>query len=122
MSSRAPAEREKLEALASMDLVKILRAYVLAVVDSAQGYKALVLDKDTKRIASTLCGRTELGEHGIVLIETLDASNLKDHQELKVRESKSLSREGLGDGKRTHLDPPPCGHAAMVPPACRGYE
>ena len=81
--SRAPAEREKLEALAQMHLVKILRAYVLAVVDSAQGYKALVVDKETMRIASTLCGRTELGEHGIVLVERLEATG-KEHQELKV--------------------------------------
>ena len=83
--SRAPAEREKLEALASMDLTKILRAYVMAVVDAAQGYKALMVDKDTMRIASTLCGRSELSDHGIVLIERLDASKGKDHQELKVR-------------------------------------
>lgn len=83
MSSRAPAEREKLEALASMDLVRIMRAYILAIVDAAQGYKALVVDKETMRIASTLCGRTELGEHGIVLVERLEATG-KDHHELKV--------------------------------------
>jgi hypothetical protein len=84
MASRAPAEKEKLEALARMDLVKILRAYILAVVSAAQGYKALLVDKETMRIASTLLGRTELGEHGIVLVERLETTG-KDHHELKVR-------------------------------------
>ncbi|GAX73583.1 hypothetical protein CEUSTIGMA_g1034.t1 [Chlamydomonas eustigma] len=83
MASRAPAEKEKLEALAQMDLVRILRAYILAVVSAAQGYKALLVDKETMRIASTLLGRTELGEHGIVLVERLETTG-KDHHELKA--------------------------------------
>ncbi len=75
-----------------MDLVKIMRAYILAVVGSAQGYKALIVDKDTMRIASTLLGRTELGEHGIVLVERLEQSG-REHQELKVRSAFAFLRE-----------------------------
>lgn len=79
----APAEKEKLEALATMDLVKIMRGYVLAVANAATGYKALVVDKDTIKTASLLLGRTELGEHSVVLVERLETKG-KSHGELKV--------------------------------------
>ena len=114
MSSRAPAEREKLEALASMDLVRIMRAYILAIVDAAQGYKALVVDKETMRIASTLCGRTELGEHGIVLVERLEATG-KDHHELKVSASPAvrarLSKRASVSGRTSQSEMSPSSHA-----------
>lgn len=83
MSRAIPAEKEKLEALAQMDLVKIMRGYILGVVHAAQGYKALLVDKDTMKIASTLLGRTELGEHGVVLVERLETKG-KMHSELKA--------------------------------------
>lgn len=76
-----------------MDLVKIVRAYVQQMVDEVQGYKALLLDRETMRVVSTLYGRTELAEHGVVLIERLDlaappafggAGAGKEHMELKV--------------------------------------
>lgn len=86
----APAEKEKLEALATMDLVKIMRGYVLAVANAATGYKALVVDKDTIKTASLLLGRTELGEHSVVLVERLETKG-KLHGELKV----SSMREGI---------------------------
>lgn len=72
-----------------MDLVKILRAYVLQMVEEVQGYKALVLDKETMRIVSTLYGRTELADHSVVHIERLDTAGGegKEHMELKVRYS-----------------------------------
>ncbi len=67
-----------------MDLVKIVRAYIVSVVGSTQGYKALIVDKETMRIASTLLGRTELGEHGIVLVERIEQADKREHHELKV--------------------------------------
>lgn len=85
--STVAAENERKEALAAMDLLAITRAYVLAAADSAQGYKGLLLDAETMRMASTICGRTELAEHNIVHIERLDAKDAvrKPHRELKVR-------------------------------------
>jgi vacuolar protein sorting-associated protein 45 len=67
-----------------MNLAKILRAYVQQMVDEVQGYKALLLDKDTMRICSTQYGRTELGEHNVVHVERLDSNEGKEHMELKV--------------------------------------
>lgn len=49
------------------------------------GYKALLLDRDTMRVCSTLFGRTELAEHSVVHVERLDAaSDATQHLELKV--------------------------------------
>jgi len=80
-----PADKERADALARMDLRKIVRAYVQQMVDEVPGYKALLLDKDTMRIVSTLFGRTELGEHSVFHIERIDRAESKDHMELKVR-------------------------------------
>jgi hypothetical protein len=85
------AEKARTDALAAMDLMAITRAYVLAAVDAAPpGYRALLLDKETMRMASTICGRTELGEHNVVHIERIDAkepgtASKKSHRELKAR-------------------------------------
>lgn len=48
------------------------------------GYKGLLVDKDTMRVASTLFGRTELAEHSVVHVERLDSNDSKQHLELKV--------------------------------------
>ncbi|KAI8467801.1 MAG: SM/Sec1-family protein [Monoraphidium minutum] len=80
-------EKERSAALAQMDLTKILRAYVQQMVHEVQGYKALLLDKETMRIVSTLYGRTELADHGVVHVERLDAAaggEGKEHMELKA--------------------------------------
>ena len=76
-------DRVKQEALNSMDLISITRAYISTMVEEAQGYKALVVDKETMRIASLLFGRTELAEHNVVHIEKIEVE-CKEHQELKV--------------------------------------
>lgn len=83
-------DKERSAALAQMDLAKILRAYVQQMVDEVPGYKALLLDKETMRIVSTLYGRTELADHSVVHIERVDAAAAggaaegKEHMELKV--------------------------------------
>lgn len=84
-AARSAADKERAEALAQMDLRKIVRAYIQQMVDEVPGYKALLLDKDTMRICSTLFGRTELGDHGVFHVERLDGGEGKDHMELKVR-------------------------------------
>ena len=81
-----PMDKDRSSALAQMNLTKILRAYVQQMVDEVQGYKALLLDKDTMRICSTQYGRTELGEHNVVHVERLDSNEGKEHMELKVQE------------------------------------
>lgn len=82
-TARGPADKERAEALAQMDLRKIMRAYIQQMVDEVPGYKALLLDKDTMRACSTLYGRTELSDHGVYHVERLDSEG-KDHMELKV--------------------------------------
>jgi len=88
-------DKERSAALSAMDLVKITQAYVQQMVDEVQGgYKALLLDKETMRIVSTLYGRNELAEHSVVHVERLDAAAAaaassssdagRDHLELKV--------------------------------------
>ncbi|KAL6760251.1 Sec1-like protein [Haematococcus lacustris] len=67
-----------------MDLVRVLRAYVLDAV-SGGGYKALILDKDTMRVCSTMFGRSELADMNVVHIERLDGPDPKEnHPELKA--------------------------------------
>jgi hypothetical protein len=78
------SEKEKTEAREKMDLVKIVRAYIITMVDCVSGYKALLVDSETMRVCSTLIGRTELADHNVVLIEQTDDVDLKDHKELKV--------------------------------------
>ena len=56
------------------------------------GYKALMVDKDTMRICSTLFGRTELAEHSVVHVERLDTTDSKQHLELKVGAARSSCR------------------------------
>ena len=48
-------EKERQDALAAMDLQKIVKSYILSIV-SAPGYKALICDKETMRVACTLLG------------------------------------------------------------------
>ena len=81
------AAQAKSAALAAMDLAKIVRAYLQQAVDEAVGYKALLLDKETMRIVSTLYGRSELAEHGVVHVERIETgagAEGKEHMELKV--------------------------------------
>jgi hypothetical protein len=53
------------------------------------GYKALILDKESMRMFSPLCGRSELADKDVVLVERLDGRDDKkrEHQELKVLET-----------------------------------
>lgn len=56
----------------------------------AQGFKGLIVDKDTMRVCSTLVGRTEFAEHNVVNVEKLEPQvdvvpgKEKQHQELTV--------------------------------------
>jgi len=81
---RAVDDRTAGEALACMDIMSVSRAYLLAMVSPTPGYKALLLDKETMRCASTLLGRTEMGEHGVVLVERIHEHSGKRHDELKA--------------------------------------
>jgi hypothetical protein len=84
MAARAP-DKERADALAQMNLTRITRAYIQQMIDEVPGYKALLLDKDTMRVCSTVYGRTELAEHSVVHVERIDKANeAKDHMELKV--------------------------------------
>ena len=67
--------------------MQLLRAYIHSALGAVQGYKALVVDKDTMRMCSMLCGRSELAERDVVHVEQLDhpTSSKRSHQELKVR-------------------------------------
>ncbi|KAG1681582.1 hypothetical protein FOA52_014090 [Chlamydomonas sp. UWO 241] len=103
-SYRGPGfdERAKQEALASMDLVRIGRSYLLGAVGACPGYKVLLLDRDTMQSASTLLGRVEMGEHGVVLVERIHEHGGKRHEELKAicflrptRENVRLLKEEL---------------------------
>lgn len=79
-------DKLRTDALATMDLTKIVRAYLGTLSDAATGYKAIILDKDTMRVASTLFGRSEFAEHNVVHVEKLeDQETNKEHTELKVR-------------------------------------
>lgn len=78
------SEKERAEALAQIDLVKIGRAYILAMIEETPGYKAFLVDKETLRVCSTLYGRGEFAEHSVVQIERLDQNDGKQHKELKV--------------------------------------
>jgi hypothetical protein len=80
-------DKDKSEALARMDLVKISRAYLKTLIDEDSGYKGLLLDKETMKFSSTLFGRQELAEHNVVVVERLDGHDGKDHPELKVTDT-----------------------------------
>lgn len=77
-------DKERADAIAQMNLMKISRAYLQTMIDEVQGYKSLLLDKETMRICSTLFGRTELADHGVVHVEKIEANEGKDHHELKA--------------------------------------
>jgi vacuolar protein sorting-associated protein 45 len=77
-----------------MDLVRILRAYVVAAIASVAGYKALVLDKETMKILSTMFGRSELAESNIVHIERLDAPEVKEQPHPELKASPAQYRNG----------------------------
>jgi hypothetical protein len=104
--ARSGMDKQRSDALQAMDLVKIVRAYVQAMVDETSGYKALLLDKETMRIVSTLYGRTELAEHSVVHIERIDTHSGgaggdgapgQEHPELKVRRRRGAA---AGHGAR----------------------
>lgn len=80
----AAVDKGRSDALAQLNLTKIVRAYIAQMIDEVPGYKAVLLDKDTMRICSTLYGRTELAEHNVVHVETVENNEGKDHMELKV--------------------------------------
>jgi len=63
---------EAQEALGRMDLRKIMRAYVRQAAADVPGYKALLLDRETVRVTSTLLGRGELADAGVLLVERVD--------------------------------------------------
>lgn len=83
-ATAALESKERSEALAQMHLTKILRTYILQMITEVPGYKALLVDKDTMRVASTLFGRTELAEHSVVHVDRLDSNDSKQHPELKA--------------------------------------
>ncbi|GFR51106.1 hypothetical protein Agub_g13436, partial [Astrephomene gubernaculifera] len=77
-----PHDRARQEALVELHLQKIVRSYIRTMVEGAQGYKGLVLDKETMRFCSTLYGRTELADSNVVHVECLDTPDGRAHQEL----------------------------------------
>lgn len=85
-----PHDRARQEALTQLDLLKIMRSYVGSMVEGAQGYKGLVLDKETMRICSNIYSRTELVEQNVVHVETLESHDGRDHSELTVRSCRML--------------------------------
>mmetsp|Transcript_12637 Transcript_12637/g.27322 ORF Transcript_12637/g.27322 Transcript_12637/m.27322 type:complete len:611 (-) Transcript_12637:472-2304(-) len=112
MASSRPAgalDKDKLEALAQMDLVKVMRSYILSIVLSAQGYKALLVDKETMRVCSLLFGRTELSDNDVVFIERLDGDGKqgegKQHPELKALVFCRPTRENIDFLKREIRSP-----------------
>lgn len=68
-----------------MDLVKIVRSYLLAIV-STPGYKALICDKETMRIASTLLGEADVGR------ESTDF-DVDSHASLELQAALSLANK-----------------------------
>lgn len=84
MSVSKTPDKGRADALALMDLTKIMRAYVGGMLESISGYKGLLLDKETMRSCSTLFGRTELAEHNTVHVEKIDTDSTVEHMELHV--------------------------------------
>ena len=82
-----PVDKGRADALAQLDLTRIVRAYVGSIADSLPGYKGLLLDAETMRTCSTLFGRSELAEHNIVHVEKLDneSNGGGEHHALQVR-------------------------------------
>lgn len=84
MSAGPSDQWSRQDALAKMDLVKITRSYIEKMLDSVPGYKALLVDKETVRILSTVFTQTELGIHDVFCTERIDAKEQTKHNELKV--------------------------------------
>jgi hypothetical protein len=75
-----------------MDLSKIVRSYIKCMLEGPQGYKGLILDKETMRICSTLYGRTELAEQNVVHVEYIEKNDGRNHSELTVCKSAARTR------------------------------
>jgi hypothetical protein len=108
---RTAADKDKSDALAQMNLSKILRAYMHQMVEEVPGYKAFLLDKETMRVCSTLYGRTELADHSLVHIERVDGNDGADHVNLKVccawaRSAGPARRAGASSAARGRGDAP----------------
>jgi hypothetical protein len=119
---RTAADKDKQDALAQMNLSKILRAYMHQMVEEVPGYKAFLLDKETMRVCSTLYGRTELADFSLVHIERVDGNDGADHINLKVRRAWPRS-EGRGAARRpgARSGGPGCAlHHATMPSAPLG--
>ncbi|EFJ42173.1 hypothetical protein VOLCADRAFT_77223, partial [Volvox carteri f. nagariensis] len=59
-----------------------MRSYIKSMLEGPQGYKGLILDKETMRICSNLHGRTELAEQNVVHVEYIEKSDGRSHSEL----------------------------------------
>ncbi|GLC59147.1 hypothetical protein PLESTB_001453600 [Pleodorina starrii] len=77
-----PPDRARQEALTNLDLLKIMRSYIKSMLEGPQGYKGLILDKETMRICSNLYGRTELAEQNVVHVEYIEKNDGRSHSEL----------------------------------------
>lgn len=116
------------DALALMDLTKIMRAYVGGMLDSIPGYKGLLLDKDTMRTCSTLFGRTELAEHNTVHVEKIDTDSAVEHTELHVGLRAGMCDQGPSTSMtgQAHLLPPvtwcPCAALCRLFASCALQE
>lgn len=78
-------DRARQEALTNLDLLKIMRSYIKCMLEGPQGYKGLILDKETMHICSNLYGRTELADQNVVHVEYIEKNDGRSHSELTVR-------------------------------------
>ncbi|GIL89317.1 hypothetical protein Vretimale_11146 [Volvox reticuliferus] len=81
-AAMVPHDRARQEALTNLDLLKIMRSYIKCMLEGPQGYKGLILDKETMRICSNLYGRTELAEQNVVHVEYIEKNDGRNHSEL----------------------------------------
>ncbi|GMH43449.1 hypothetical protein BSKO_11371 [Bryopsis sp. KO-2023] len=91
---------ERQEALAKMDLLKIVRAYVEKMLDQVPGYKALLVDRETVRTLSTVYTQTELGTRNVFCTERIDSTESREHKELKAVCFLRPTRENVTNMKR----------------------
>ena len=82
--SNGSAIRMREMSSAKPDLFKIERSYIEHLLDAVPGYKALLVDKETLRIVSTVLTQTELGARDVFCTERLDSHDAAEHNELKV--------------------------------------
>lgn len=68
-----------------MSVVLLLRFYLDKMLKEVPGMKVLILDADTTQIVSTVYSQSEILEHEVFLVETLEVQREEQLFHLTVR-------------------------------------